>query len=162
MVFLSGFRFFQVWYLKQRTCWIFLWHESVSVGFIWCKGTLQEVIINVIANAHCNIFHDWIELFYFCHVINFKRGLCQILRYNHWRFALGKCFITDLAGNSAIAFSEFTQRKCLWLKRVKHFLLRKCHTSPTICRMPKLSFSVLEMNYNILKYLSLLPFKEIS
>lgn len=47
-------------------------------------------------------------------------------------------------------------------KGVKHFLLRKCHTSPNICRKPKLSLSVLEMNYNILKYLSPLPSKEIS
>lgn len=54
------------------------------------------------------------------------------------------------------------KKVCLAGKRVKHFLLRKWHTYPTICRKPKLSLSILEMNYNILKFLSLLPFKEIS
>lgn len=68
-----------------------------------------------------------------------------------------------LGRNLSHCFLRIHQKKVpLAEKRVKHFLLRKCHTSPTICRMPKLSFSVLEMNYNILKYLSLLPFKEIS
>lgn len=70
---------------------------------------------------------------------------------------------------SAIAFSEFIWRECLWLKGESYsYFWRKCHTSPPralFCKESKLSFSVLENNtmyWNIFffplrKFLRVLP-----
>lgn len=71
-----------------------------------------------------------------------------------WQETLSYCFL------------RIHPKKVPFFEKVKHLLLRKCHTSPTFCKEYKLSFSVFEKNiiywnifffYPLRKFLRVLP-----
>lgn len=125
---------------------------------VWCKGTLQEVIITVIAKCPL-LYFSWLArtvLFLQCDA--FQERLCQFLPYEHRRFILGKCFITNVGGNiKPLLFQKASKQSAVDWKEVQALPFEKMPYFPLFCKESKLSFLVLENNIIYWNIFFLLP-----